>query len=35
MEGVYTVLALEEVDIHGRGRIKQIIAVPFGDGYDR
>ena len=35
MEGVYTALALEELDIHGRGRVEQIIVPPFGDGYDR
>lgn len=34
MEGGHIVPALEELDSHGRGRLEQIIAPPFGNGCD-
>lgn len=34
-EGGHIVPALEELDSHGRGRLEQIIAPPFGNGCDR
>lgn len=35
MGGGYIVLALEELDLHGRGSLEQIIAPLFGNSCDR